>query len=103
MKKQIAAALLAMGVMSFSAVTLAADAAPAAAPAAPAAAAAKGIEGTLTKIEGEYYFVKDKAGKEVKGHFNASTKKVGDIKAGAMVEIYIDDKGHTTEIKEHKH
>lgn len=88
MKKQIAAALLAMGVLSFSAAAL---------------ADGKGIEGTLTKVEGEFYFVKDKAGKEVKGHFNASTKKVGDIKVGASVEIYIDDKGHTTEIKEHKH
>ena len=96
MKKQIAAALLAMGVMSFSAAVLAADA-------APAAMAAKGVEGTVSKIEGEFYFVKDKAGKEVKGHFNDKTKKTGDIKVGSMVEIYIDDKGHTTEIKEHKH
>lgn len=84
MKKQIAAALLAMGVLSFSAAVL---------------ADGKGVEGTMTKIEGEFYYVKDKAGKEVKGHFNDKTKKVGDIKVGSMVEIYIDDKGHTTEIK----
>lgn len=84
MKKQIAAAMLAMGVLSFSAAAL---------------ADGKGVEGTLTKVEGEFYFVKAKDGKEVKGHFNASTKKTGDIKPGGMVEIYVDDKGHTTEIK----
>jgi hypothetical protein len=83
MKKQIAAALFATGVVSFSVVVL---------------ADSKGIEGTVTKVEGEFYFVKDNANKEVKGHFNAKTKKTGDIKAGARVEIFIDDKGHTTEI-----
>lgn len=88
MKKHIAAAMIALSALTMTQVTL---------------ADGKGIEGTVTKIEGEFYFVKDKAGKEVKGHFNASTKKTGDIKVGSMVEIYIDDKGHTTEIKEHKH
>ncbi len=87
MKKVIAAVAMAFSVMAFSHM---------------AQADGKGIEGTVTKIEGEYYYVKDKDGKEVKGHFNDKTKKVGDIKVGAMVEIYIDAKGHTTEIKEHK-
>lgn len=90
MKKQIAA-LIAAGMVSFSGLTLAAAPAP----------AAKPVEATLVKVEGEYYMLKDKAGKEFKGHFNDKTKKVGDIKAGKMVEISIDDKGHTTEIKEH--
>jgi len=90
MKKQIAA-LIAAGMVSFSGLTLAADPAP----------AAKSVEATLVKVEGEYYMLKDKAGKEFKGHFNDKTKKVGDIKAGKMVDISIDDKGHTTEIKEH--
>lgn len=105
MKKQIAA-LITVGVVSFSGLALAADAmpaAPAAAPAAAAPAAAKGVEATLVKIEGEFYMLKGKDGKEFKGHFNDKTKKVGDIKAGAMVLISVDDKGHTTEIKEHKH
>ncbi len=112
MKKQIAA-LIAVGVVSFSGLALAADAtpaapaAPAAAPAAPAAvaapAAAKGVEATLVKVDGEFYILKDKDGKEFKGHFNDKTKKVGSIKPGSMVVVSIDDKGHTTEIKEHKH
>lgn len=87
MKKQIAAAVVALSMMSVSGLAL---------------SDGKGIEGTLTKIEGEFYYVKDKSGKEVKGHFNDKTKKVGDIKVGSMVEIYVDDKGHTTEIKEQK-
>lgn len=83
MKKQIAA-LIAAGMVSFSGLTLAAP-----------------VEATLVKVEGEFYILKDKAGKEFKGHFNDKTKKVGDIKAGKMVEISIDATGHTTEIKEH--
>jgi len=111
MKKQLAA-LVAVGVMSFSGLVLAADAAPAAAPAAAAPAAkpmmdmkamdSKGVEATLVKIEGEFYMLKGKDGKEFKGHFNDKTKKTGEIKAGSMVVISIDDKGHTTDIKEHK-
>ncbi len=117
MKKQIAA-LIAVGVVSFSGLALAADATPAApaaappaaapaaappaaAPAAPAAAV-KAMEATLVKIDGEFYILKDKDGKEIKGHFNDKTKKVGSIKPGSMVVVSIDDKGHTTEIKEHK-
>lgn len=115
MKKQIAA-LIAVGVVSFSGLALAADATPAA-PAAPAAAPAaapmekhmdmkatemKGVEATLVKVDGEFYILKDKDGKEFKGHFNDKTKKVGSIKPGSMVVVSIDDKGHTTEIKEHK-
>ena len=115
MKKKIAA-LIAVGVVSFSGLALAADATPAA-PAAPAAAPAaapmekhmdmkatemKAVEATLVKVDGEFYILKDKDGKEFKGHFNDKTKKVGSIKPGSMVVVSIDDKGHTTEIKEHK-
>ncbi len=115
MKKKIAM-LVAAGMVSFSGLALAADAAPAAAPAEKPmemkgdmkgmdmkAMEMKGVEATLVKIEGEFYILKGKDGKEFKGHFNDKTKKVGSIKAGSMVVVSIDDKGHTTEIKEHKH
>ncbi len=112
MKKKIAA-LIAVGVVSFSGLVLAADATPAAPAAAPAAAPMekhmdmkatemKAVEATLVKIDGEFYILKDKDGKEFKGHFNDKTKKVGSIKPGSTVVVSIDDKGHTTEIKEHK-
>lgn len=117
MKKQIAA-LIVVGVVSFSGLALAADATPAAPAAAPAAAPMekhmdmkamdmnatemKAVEATLVKVDGEFYILKGKDGKEFKGHFNDKTKKVGSIKPGSTVVVSIDDKGHTTEIKEHK-
>jgi hypothetical protein len=78
-----------------------ATAAPAAAQAEPMdmkAMESKGVEATLVKIEGEFYMLKGKNGKEFKGHFDDKTKKVGKLKAGSIVVISIDDKGHTTEI-----
>jgi hypothetical protein len=61
--------------------------------------AAKMVKGEVLRIEGENYFVKDEAGKEVKLHVNAQTKKEGDIKVGAKVEAQADATGHATSIK----
>ncbi len=55
-------------------------------------------KGTLVKIDGEFYVVKDKNGVEHRAHFDATTKKKGDIKEGSMVEIHVKD-GHTTKIE----
>lgn len=56
------------------------------------------ITGQLVKIDGSNYIVKDAAGKEHRIHFDDSTKKTGEIKAGAQVEV-AEDKGHATTIK----
>jgi len=56
------------------------------------------VSGELTKIDGPFYVVKDKDGKEHRIHFNDSTMKTGDIKAGAQVEVD-DDNGHANSIK----
>lgn len=56
------------------------------------------VMGELTKIDGSFYVVKDKDGKEHRIHFNDSTKKMGDIKAGAQVEVD-DANGHANSIK----
>jgi hypothetical protein len=56
------------------------------------------IKGTLTKIDGSFYMVKDDKGKEHKIHFNDKTKKEGDIKDGAMVEVD-EAQGHANSIK----
>ena len=56
------------------------------------------IMGELTKIDGSFYVVKDKDGKEHKIHFNDSTKKTGDVKAGSHVEVD-DANGHANSIK----
>lgn len=57
------------------------------------------IKGTLTKIDGNYYVVTDSGGREHRYAFDASTKKEGDIKEGAKVEIYVD-KDHVAKIEE---
>lgn len=54
--------------------------------------------GDLVKIDGSFYVVKDKDGKEHRIHFNDTTKKTGDIKAGAHVEVDEKD-GHANSIK----
>ena len=56
------------------------------------------IEGTLTKIEGSFYIVKDAKGQEHKIHFNNATKKEGDVKEGAKVSVDEAD-GHANSIK----
>ena len=56
------------------------------------------IMGELTKIDGSFYVVKDKNGKEHRIHFNDSTQKTGDVKAGAHVEVD-DSNGHANSIK----
>lgn len=56
------------------------------------------IEGTLAKIDGSFYVVKDSKGKEHRVHFNDSTKKEGEIKEGA--NVMVDDAGgHANSIK----
>jgi hypothetical protein len=62
-------------------------------------AAGKTVKGEVQKIDGENYTVKDEAGKEVKLHVNASTKKDGDIKVGSKVEAQADATGHALSIK----
>jgi hypothetical protein len=53
------------------------------------------VKGTLMKTEGEYYWIKDTDGKEVKIHVDKSTK-MDKVVVGDMVKAYITDKGHTT-------
>jgi len=56
------------------------------------------IEGSLSKIDGSFYVVKDKDGKEHRIHFDTSTQKTGDVKAGANVEVD-EANGHAKSIK----
>jgi hypothetical protein len=56
------------------------------------------VMGDLVKIDGSFYVVKDSKGKEHRIHFDPSTKKEGDIKAGAHVEVD-NDNGHAKSIK----
>jgi len=63
------------------------------------AAGAQTVKGDLLKIEGEFYVVKDAAGKEVRLHVDKSTKLEGSLKAGGKIEAQATDKGHALSIK----
>ncbi|HEX6949045.1 MAG TPA: hypothetical protein VF127_05555 [Nitrospira sp.] len=56
------------------------------------------VKGTLMKTEGEYYWIKDSDGKEVKIHVDKSTK-MDKVVPGDMVKAYITDQGHTTTLQ----
>lgn len=58
------------------------------------------ITGKLEKIDekGSFYHIKDAKDKEHMVHFDATTKKTGDIKAGVHVEVD-EEKGHAKSIK----
>ena len=56
------------------------------------------VKGTLMKTEGEYYWIKDNDGKEVKIHVDKSTK-MDKVVPGDKVKAYITDKGHTTTLQ----
>ncbi|HEY4485434.1 MAG TPA: hypothetical protein VI702_03800 [Nitrospiria bacterium] len=56
------------------------------------------VMGELVKIDGDFYVVKDKDGKEHRIHTDATTKKTGDIKAGSQVEVD-EANGHAKSVK----
>ena len=56
------------------------------------------VKGTLMKVDGEYYTIKDNDGKETKIHVDKSTK-MDKVIVGDHVKAYITDKGHTTTLQ----
>ena len=56
------------------------------------------VKGTLMKMEGEYYWIKDTDGKETKVHVDTSTK-LDKVVTGDKVKAYITDKGHVTTLQ----
>ncbi|MEP6959412.1 MAG: hypothetical protein ABI980_11845 [Nitrospirota bacterium] len=56
------------------------------------------VKGTLMKMDGEYYSIKDTDGKETKLHVDKSTK-LDKVVVGDKVKAYITDKGHTTTLQ----
>lgn len=56
------------------------------------------IKGTLMRMEGDYYWIKDEDGKERKVHVDKSTK-MDKVVVGDMVKAYITDQGHTTTLQ----
>src|SRR5436190_768321 len=56
------------------------------------------VKGTLMRIEGENYWVRDTNGKEVRLLVDASTK-LDKVVQGDRVKAYITDNGHTTTLQ----
>ncbi len=56
------------------------------------------VKGTLMKMDGEYYSIKDTDGKEAKVHVDKSTK-LDKVVVGDKVKAYITEKGHTTTLQ----
>ena len=57
------------------------------------------IKGDLLKIDGDFYVVKDLAGKEVRLHVDKTSQLDGAFKAGDKIEAEATDKAHAASIK----
>ena len=56
------------------------------------------VKGTLIRMDGENYWVRDTDGKEVRLHVDASTK-MDKVVPGDRVKAYITENGHTTTLQ----
>lgn len=56
------------------------------------------IKGDVQMIEGEFYFVKDTTGHQVRLHVNNETQLEDRIKVGDKIEARVTSEGHATSI-----
>jgi hypothetical protein len=56
------------------------------------------VKGTLVNMTGEYYSIKDSAGKEIKLHVDADTK-LDKVTVGDKVKAYVVDGGRITTLQ----
>lgn len=56
------------------------------------------VKGTLMKMDGEFYWIKDIDGKQTKIHVDRSTK-LDKVVTGDKVKAYVTDNGHTTTLQ----
>ncbi len=56
------------------------------------------VTGTLMKVDGDYYSVKDSDGKQHRLHVDKSTK-LDKVVEGDMVKAYVTDQGHVTTLQ----
>jgi exosome complex RNA-binding protein Csl4 len=57
------------------------------------------VKGDVLKMEGEFYTVKDMAGKEIRLHVDKNTELEGSFKAGDQIEARATEKDHALSIK----
>lgn len=58
----------------------------------------KTVKGDLLKIDGEFYVVKDMAGKEIRLHVDKTTALDGAVKVGDKVEAQATEKNHAASV-----
>ena len=58
------------------------------------------VQGTLMKIDGPFYVIKDNTGKEQRVHVDKSTLIIGKIHLGAKVKAEVTKDGHASALKE---
>ena len=56
------------------------------------------VKGTLMKVDGEFYSIKDDDGNVTKIHVDKSTK-MDKVVIGDKVKAYVTEKGHTTTLQ----
>jgi len=59
------------------------------------------VTGTLMKIDGEQYVVRDNDGKLIRMHVDKSTK-LDKVVEGDKVKAYVTEEGHTTTLQRHE-
>ncbi len=64
-----------------------------------AAESTQTVKGDLLKIDGEFYVVKDMAGKEIRLHVDKTTTLDGAIKAGDKIEAQATEKNHAVSVR----
>jgi len=57
------------------------------------------VKGDVLKMDGEFYIVKDMAGKEIRLHVDKTTELEGSFKAGDQIEARATEKDHALSIK----
>ena len=58
------------------------------------------VQGTLMKIDGPFYIIKDNTGKEQRVHVDTRTLITGTIQIGAKVKAEVTKEGHASALKE---
>jgi hypothetical protein len=56
------------------------------------------VKGTLMKMDGEYYVIKNDDGEQVRVHVDKSTK-LDKVVIGDKVKAYVTDQGHVTTLQ----
>ena len=65
-----------------------------------AAPSTQTIKGDLLKVDGEFYVMKDMAGKEIRLHVDKTSQLDGTFKAGDKIEVQATEKNNAVSIRD---